>query len=157
LAIAAASTFAHSLSWSFRQSSNYGFEWMSYLRAAPWRALVALAVLGIDIYLGRHWLDAVVPLRKRQRAATLRQVAPNNPALSRALLVQRSRAAMLGRLLWQHWRQSAWLMILMAALFVAVGGGLIAVFLASGHLQLGDLDIPWSMALIASLIGSMVF
>src|SRR6476620_8656812 len=30
LAIAAASTFAHSLSWGFRQISNYEFEWMSY-------------------------------------------------------------------------------------------------------------------------------
>src|SRR4029077_8576761 len=57
LAMAAASTLAHGVSWQFREPHNYVFEWMSYIRSAPWRALVALVVLGVDIYLGRNWLD----------------------------------------------------------------------------------------------------
>jgi hypothetical protein len=157
LAMAAASTFAHSLSWGFRQSSNYGFEWMSYLRAAPWRALIALAVLGVDIYLGRHWLDSALPISKRRRSLWSSRIAADDPALARALLVRRSRGAMLGRLLWQHIRQSGWLMLLMAVLFVFLGGQVGTAITAGGAIRLGDVNTPWPMAVLASLIGSMVF
>src|SRR5262245_13786961 len=157
LAIVAASTLAHSVSWSFRQGTTLAFEWSSYLRAAPWRALVALAVLAIDVSLGRHWLDLAIPLRKRYRSAALRQIVANDPALARALLVRRSRAAMLGRLLWQHVRQSGWLMTLMAVLFVAFGGGLLAYVASSGNLRLRDLAVPGMTSIVASLMGSMVF
>src|SRR5262245_12716267 len=42
LAIVAASTCAHVLSWNIRQSPNLGFEWASYLRAVPQRGLLSL-------------------------------------------------------------------------------------------------------------------
>src|SRR5262249_35266408 len=68
-----------------------------------------------------------------------------------------SGGAMLGRMLWQHVRQSGWLMTLMAVLFVAFGGGLLAYVASSGNLRLRDLAVPGMTSIVASLMGSMVF
>jgi len=177
LAIAVASTCAHVISWGFRDSTITGFQWMAYYRAAPWRALLALIVMGVDVYLGMRWLNGD---RKRTHHPTDRVLAPlgqgareryslNPQALAhrdtaqesvfQRLLVKRSFAAMLGRLLWQHWRQSRWLMITM----LLVGVPIITCCLAVTHAFTGrigwSIPDPFVVLLIAwsSLVGSFVF
>ncbi len=56
LAMVAGSTSAHLISWQFRVGVNLSFDLLSYYYSAPWRILLALAILIVDVYLGLHWL-----------------------------------------------------------------------------------------------------
>ena len=80
----------------------------------------------------------------------------------RCLLVKRSRAAMLGRLLWQHWRQSWPLMLSMSTVFVVFGSLSSVVWsqIASSGMSShpGDHAFPlWSIGIFSTLIGTTVF
>src|SRR5262245_52254696 len=105
-----------------------------------------------------RWLDQGMRLRKAVKPTiTAPHGIVDEAAIAKRLLVKRSHAAMSGRLLWQHFRQSAWLIALMSVLYVVLGGGILP-YLASGSiLRLDELIVPWSMAVVASLMGSMVF
>ena len=165
LAMAAASSAAHLLAWRMRLVQNLGFELASYYRAVPWRILAALVVLGIDVFLGLHWLEGTRTAtkglrtwsrRKRIDAATTPDCAD---AYAAQLMFQPDRGTMLGHLLWQHWRQSKWLMIILAAL------QMILFELIAGVLRgvLGDRLVPSDfvaigpIAAFAALMGACVF
>ena len=130
LTLVAVSTCDHVLARLNKGPTPEVFEWLAYLRAAPWRSGIALVVLGADIYLGLRWLDGGVARRaKRQPAIAKRkpgaenataQLRTESSALLKPLLAKRDRSTMLGHLLWQQWRQSRWLMLLMAVLFVVL-------------------------------------
>src|SRR5262249_54815074 len=119
------------------------------------------AVLGIDIYLGRHWLDPALPVGKKQKPRHVDQIATNDPALARSLLVRRSSAAMLGRLLWQHWRQTRWLMVLIIVVGLPAAVAVVGVPLWIARVardRWNPIDpIPFILAAWASIAGSCVF
>jgi hypothetical protein len=96
------------------------FELIDYWRAAPLEAAVAVLLLGIDAYFGSRWLHGGITKIRTKRNGKLREVAstadPNEDrAIAMRLLARRSQLAMLGRLLWQQWRQS-WRVILLMCL-----------------------------------------
>jgi hypothetical protein len=127
LAVAATSTVAHMLAWTKATGSLGDFSYAPYLQVAPWRLVVAGLVLAVDVYLGRQWLqgvDEVRPKRKtvagQNRSSNTAATATNNVA-AHLLATKPDRSAMLGHLVWQHLRQSGWLMAILTALvFVAV-------------------------------------
>jgi ABC-2 family transporter protein len=161
LAMAAASSAAHLLAWRMRLVTNYGFEIASYYRAVPWRILAAAIVLGIDMFLGLHWLEGTRTAtkglrRKRSDAADTPDYAKGYAA---QLMFQPDRGTMLGHLLWQHWRQSKWLMIILAVLqmglFEVIGGVLVGVL--GDRLVPSDLVAIGPIAAFAALMGTCVF
>jgi hypothetical protein len=168
LAIAAASTCAHVLSWTTYENANHQFEWLSYLHAAPRRLVLALAVVGLDVYLGMRWLGGATLARKRANTAPVATgVVASDPDWVGRLLAKRSRAAILGRLLWQHWRQTWLLMLIMGGLYLGLPillcfnkTGLELVnpinLLGSGG-QSYDSAVIVPMAIMAALMGACVF
>jgi hypothetical protein len=157
MAVAVASTLAHILAWSAIKPPMHPFELAPYLAAVPRRALVAGVVLMVDAYLGLRWLGAgeAAP-RKRWAIATrtkLRSAAESatTQAVATRLLTKSDRGGVIGHLFWQHWRQSAWLMLLMASLHVILT---LMVVLNS--------ELPQSIAVIPllacpALMGCFVF
>ncbi len=138
LGIAAASTEAHLLAWHF-QAEESMFDSAGYIAAAPWRAFAALVVLGIDVVLGLRWLqDQSLLGGKSLRSGTVQGVlrvgwegeesasapiargAIELGEIARPFLEKRDRSAMLARLFWQHWRQSGWLTLIMAGLYIGL-------------------------------------
>ena len=179
LAMVAASTCAHAISWEFREEVNLSFEWPSYFRSAPWRAIFALAVLGVDVFLGLRWLKGD---KQKRRPTSTSALAPSRESdadgvswfrgmtawFSRSktlelqpLLKNPDRSAALGHLLWQCWRQSRWLMAVMV--FVGVPASVFATALIetlnSSHLVSPPFDEPlvFMIGIWASLAGTMVF
>jgi hypothetical protein len=145
---------------------NLTFEWPAYLRAAPWRGLLALVVLSADVYVGLRWLDGE-SRRKKKRASSRRRMTATDstlptaltPALSqgerekdlRPLLAKRDCSAMLGHLLWQHWRQSWRLMLTMGILCPPLSLLGISMTDSNHHRAV------WPIAVFATLMGAMVF
>jgi tetratricopeptide (TPR) repeat protein len=139
LGITAASIQTHLLAFGFRQASG-GVQLATYLHAAPWQLSISLLLLAVDVVLGLRWLHGDLKLRtSAKRGTATGEILPlpqgeggvrggdavevstaenSNAALLPTLLVRRDRFAMLGRLLWQHWRQSWSLMLVMAGLFL---------------------------------------
>jgi ABC-type transport system involved in multi-copper enzyme maturation permease subunit len=164
LALFAASTIAHMLAWSTSPYSVHTFELAPYLAAVPRRALVAGVVLAVDVVLGLRWLDhgdAPVALptlstifRRKQRDEALAGGVADAKANAKVAtsLLGPNRITTLRHLVWQHCRQSGWLMILMAGLFVAVT--LWTIF--SGVDSSNEAAI-YPMALMAALAGACVF
>ncbi|MBI3838668.1 MAG: ABC transporter permease [Planctomycetia bacterium] len=157
LALAAASTVTHLLAWSVTTGRIYEFEFAPYLTAVPWRALVAVAVLAVDVYLGLRWLGAgtggkIKLMIGRRKTAGLTQGAPAERTALKGPLMKPDRDTMRGHLLWQHWRQSAWLMALMAALHVAL-----AVLVMYSGLAQSQQDVVLPLAVLAGLMGCCVF
>jgi hypothetical protein len=177
LALVAASTSAHFLAWKQKEVMNSTFELSAYLRAAPWRGLLALVILSADVYLGLRWLDGDSRRKKKLALSGRRTPATDSttptaltPVLSQRerekelqpLLVRRDRSAMLGHLLWQHWRQSWRMMLTMGILFPPVsllGGGLWRIVTLPARPFFTKLDeamlVP--VAVFATLMGAMVF
>jgi hypothetical protein len=126
MAVAAASTAAHLLAWSAVQPPIEPFELAPYLTAVPRRLLLATAILAIDAYLGLRWLGMAEPVRRGRSAIALRTVQrvvstdSTDQVVASRLLGRSDRSGILAHLLWQHWRQSAWLMLLMASLHVTL-------------------------------------
>jgi hypothetical protein len=135
LAITAASTETHLLAWHFRNAAR--LEFVDYLRAAPWRAIAAVAVLAVDVALGLRWVDGgrrrnrakIVSDRENLKEEAGGEVGANretadavieSAATAPKLLNQRDRSAMLARLFWQQWRQSWGLMAALSGLFILV-------------------------------------
>jgi hypothetical protein len=165
LAMTAASSAAHFFAWRMRLVPNFGFEFASYLRAVPWRILAALAVLGFDILLGRHWLEGTGTTTKGLRTWSRRKIrigantVTDADTLAAQMKFQPDRGQMLGHLLWQHWRQSKWLMIIIAVLqmglFELIGGLLNGVL--GDRLVQSDLIAIGPIAAFAALMGACVF
>jgi hypothetical protein len=172
--LVAVSTCDHLLARMNKGPTPEIFEWLAYLRAAPWRGAIALVVLGADMYLGLHWLHGGSTNRRRRTSArrspttttTIAPVATRKESVKNLhpLLAKRDRSAMFGHLLWQHWRQSRWLTLLMAILFVGLpfmGTELwkqITTVSRSYQVGLsGNKVLLLPIAILATLIGALVF
>jgi ABC-2 family transporter protein len=162
LTLVAVSTCDHALARLNKGPTPEVFEWLAYLRAAPWHGGIALVVLAADVYLGLRWLDGSLARPKKRRmapadlkagrdAATARS-ATDSAAQLKPLLAKRDRSTMLGHLLWQQWRQSRSLMSIMMFLSVAVPIVGIKLLAFMGH------GVPiLSIAAFSTLMGAMVF
>jgi hypothetical protein len=156
LAIATASTVAHLLAWTKASGPIADFSYAPYLQVVPYRLLVAGLVFAVDIALGLQWLHGPGQVQQRRKSKT-----PNNTTETKtaaadnstpAVAAKPDRSAMLGHLLWQHWRQS-WQMKLVLL-------GLVPISLAAEQmLATRDRDFlgPIPIAILASLAGSCVF
>jgi hypothetical protein len=124
MAMAVASTLAHFLAWSALTPPMHAFELAPYLAAVPRRVLLASAVLVVDAYLGLRWLGAGEAAPRKRSTTARRAKLPiaadgaTTQAVATRLLTRPDRGGVLGHLFWLHWRQSAWLMLLMASLHI---------------------------------------
>ncbi|HKD35542.1 MAG TPA: hypothetical protein VKB78_02040, partial [Pirellulales bacterium] len=160
LTLVAVSTIDHTLAGLNKGLMPGTFEWLSYLRAAPWRGGIALIIFGADVYFGLRWLDGrLVPPTKRRAATTKlesdKTAAPSaaeRSAQMKPLLAKRDRSTMLGHLVWQQWRQSRSMMGIMMLLSIAVPIVGLRAFAFMGH------GVPiLSLAIFSTLMGAMVF
>ncbi len=167
LAITAASTAAHLLASAARTQPNAPFEFVAYLRAAPWRVSISLMVLAADAYLGLRWLDDRREIRKprRQGAATgeaplIEQSAMDTAATKVSLIRKPDFSAIFGHLLWQHWCQSKWLK-LAVSLFgfpLAVGAfGIVEILFLRPHGIQREEFFAFALAVWFAIMGACVF
>ena len=160
--LVAVSTCDHVLARWNRGPTPDIFEWLSYLRAAPWRGGIAIVVFAADVYLGRRWLDERLVRQKKRHALIANQKARADAATAQSdadrtaqlkpLLAKRDRSTMLGHLLWQQWRQSRKTMAIMVLLSIAIPFFGLKSFKFMGH------GLPiLSLAFFSTLMGAMVF
>lgn len=173
LAITAASTETHLLARLVSQNPSAIFDMGAYSRAAPWRLLAALIVFAVDIVLGLRWLHGPDPTKKRaskikgtyQNAGPFSIPAAPAEATVNSLLARTDRSAMLGRLIWQQFRQSAVTMAVLGALMIGISLlslSLVGQWFWKGIIidrKLGaDGDATYlPLALFAALAGCFVF
>jgi hypothetical protein len=131
--------------------------------AAPWRILVALLVFAADIYVGLRWLHrgsgaarTALPFSARRRVESVRPATIAADAAVRKLLIKPDRGAMLGRLLWQHWRQSAWLMLPLAGMWMAFALTIASLFTSESRSPAAGI-LAGSVIFGAALMGCFVF
>lgn len=147
-----------------------------YTASAPWRVVIALTVLAIDVYLadswperesGESWLRTIrrqnahlidadasnISLRDSAAIFVRNSIAPPIARIARRFL-GRDCSMSLGRLLWQQWRQSARTMALLGAMYIAA----IVVDRLSDRLMI-DWRFFFSFLLpfAAALVGCFVF
>jgi hypothetical protein len=131
-------------------------------------SLIALAVLGADIYLALRWLHSDIPLHVPKQVSsslpTLTQAIAAAPTEGRLISAARpDRNAILNRLTWQTWRQS-W--PAMAALFVLASA--IAFWITAStptntrehywsYLRGAHLAVAAIMGFVAALGGTFTF
>ncbi len=125
-----------------------------YLAAAPYRTAIAAVVLLIDAALVRGWLDTKTTAKRRffrwprgVRRESASDIVTTLPA---------ARGAILGRLVWQTWRQSRGMMFMLG-----IGGAALvlspfeAVFQGE-HYQADQARMIF-IAMTATLMGACVF
>jgi hypothetical protein len=160
LAFAAASTVVHLIVFS-SMPSREAFQLGPYLNVTPARLSVAFAVLAVDVVLGLRWLHGNLAHKKFSTPATdvSTATAEDSAAIAQRMLGRRSRWAMFGRLLWQHARQSAWLMGASLIFGLPVAMAIISVFNAfvAPSLQIGGEPLVICVGIWMALAGAMVF
>ncbi len=119
LGLVTASVVTRGLIWLMPGTRTYSAYALYHQNVIPWRLLLLLVLIAVDIYLGSGWWH------DRHWASTLRGglLARTRDQKSNALLPYlqwRDRGMILGHLLWQHWRQSLRLMLLMSTLQIAM-------------------------------------
>ncbi len=155
LALFATSTAVHVLSWIAQPYQPDRFEYSRYAAAIPLRLGLLAAVAAADVYLGLRWLGSeertsLLSPREIDDASARR---PATKADITSLLHRRDRAAILGRLTWQTFRQSGRMMFTLAALQVPM------CFLAA-NAQLGPNSAMWAvfpLLAVTALMGANVF
>jgi ABC-2 family transporter protein len=161
IAIAAASLCIHVAAWSVIQPGDHLTDIHLYLTAIPYRVIIAAIVLFADVWLaGRLWSALGSAALGFLRRGGRRSVA-KAPTESQSKLAQ-SRAAVIGRLIWQTSRQSRVSMII-----IGLVGGVAALTSFQNVLRLipafDDRGIPEHIRTMlfivasASLMGSCVF
>jgi ABC-2 family transporter protein len=126
-----------------------------YVNAIPYRAAIAAVVLLIDAGLVTRWLSA--PTAPRQRAFRWpRRAKIDIAAASAELSLPAARGAILGRLVWQTWRQSRSMMLMLA-----IGGAALALSpfeaVFQGELYEGERLRLLIIGATATLMGICVF
>ncbi len=149
LTLIAVSTCDHLFAWASKGPASHLYQLESYIRATPWRLLTAAFVLALDIFISRRWLASIPVAKNRDRLfrkAEKGRLISELPSEARdyesnlfALSAKRDRGAMFGRLIWQTWRQSWRMMLLMLILFPVISLPVI------------------TMPLVAAIMGSLVF
>ncbi|MGB7736470.1 MAG: hypothetical protein WBL72_22530 [Thermoguttaceae bacterium] len=89
----------------------------TYVDALPWRMVIAAGVALADVWLAARWFREKRGRQPKFVPATAAETPPEAIALGRRFQ-QPQRMAILGRLIWQHWRQSRGVSLAMAALIV---------------------------------------
>jgi len=120
-----------------------------YTATLPFRALVAVLVFAVDIWLGRRWLREY-PLPWSRPRVSRRQTASTSDSDKAA---RASSGLVLGRLVWQSWRQSR-------ASILLILGGLAAIFLCCILISIHNRDqnvlgvplalFPWAGCVLGS-------
>ncbi len=157
LALFATSTSVHVLSWVIQPDTMHELQYARYVAAIPLRLIVLAIVAAADVYLGLRWLGS----DERASRLSLGELeassahGPATPADVRKLLRRRDRMAILGRLTWQHCRQSGRLMLALGALQIAMCNIAIASILGDGS-SLRLLPLAF-MSVFAALMGASVF
>ena len=158
LAMLAGSSIVHILSWKYSHTA-YGFDLAAYTKALPWRGLVAACVFAADIALGLRWLDLGSLLDKRKSAKSKRgkTITATNTLADEELpitqlAVRPDRGAMFSHLLWQHWRQSRWLLLAMAGILIAF-----PLMLLASYFQSRQQYAVVAIGVISALMGACVF
>lgn len=122
-----------------------------YMAVLPVRVLVAIVVLAVDIWLGRRWLREYPMPWSRPRVSS-RQMASTS---DRGKAMRASRGLVLGRLVWQSWRQSQ------TSIWLILGGlALISAYVIAfeARNEGGALSLPLAMfPLAACLLGCCVY
>jgi hypothetical protein len=116
LGVAAASVVAQTASISISPIvSTYQYLWQTI----PVRAVAAAIVAAADCWLGLQWFREKTARRSRPVGcwSGSSTAAPTAVGLSAAFR-KSGGTTMLGRLLWQHWRQSRWIMVVVGAMDV---------------------------------------
>jgi ABC-type transport system involved in multi-copper enzyme maturation permease subunit len=160
LAIAAASVAVHVALWRSMPFAGEGhvFELGQYLAVVPYRSMIAGAVLLVDGLLVRRWLRPDKRTARRSLAWWRRRVSTGVSAAAPAMPLSPRRSVILGRLVWQTWRQSRWTMAAMAgpgtlgAIFAIV-----EISTLSPSLLRNDVSFFAAIAVAASLMGACVF
>jgi ABC-type transport system involved in multi-copper enzyme maturation permease subunit len=155
LAVAAASTVAHISALSHLQSATSLISPDPYAAAAVSRIWGAVLVLAVDVYLGINWLHKTAARWAKKEITQWLDLDDASPrdhyrrVLDAGIRSDRTAA---GRLLWQHFRQSLWLMLLMPCLQLA------AVIIAGITAYQNRNEVcAAALCAVAALMGSMVF
>jgi hypothetical protein len=120
LALFTASTLVHLLAANMAETGTYQFSFTHYSDALLWRLALLLPVLAADVSLGLRWLEHEKPRPPRKKQPPKHTQRAIDRVAAKQLAAQPERGVIFMRLLWQQWRQSAWLMGLLAALQVAL-------------------------------------
>ncbi len=177
MGMVASAAAAHVLSLTTMENYRNVFEPQAYIHAAGLRTAVATLLLVIDAYLASRWLQRYVQKSrveftfKIHRAPGAAGAIPIQASsaferqiiLAEAMLRRRSRLVMLGRLLWQHWRQSGWLMIVLPLVGLPVAAFITGVgfdwlmWRTTGAAAGSGGGFGICVLILTSLAGSMVF
>ena len=76
--------------------------------ALPWRTAIAAIVALADVWLAARWFREKRDRRAGSSRVAVASNAPARPAAFADCFCRPDRTAILLRLVWQHWRQSAW-------------------------------------------------
>jgi hypothetical protein len=113
------------------------------------------------VFLGLHWLEGTRTTTKglRRKRSDAADMPDDAKAYAAQLMFQSDRGTMLGHLLWQHWRQSKWLMIILAVLQVGLFGliGSVLIGVLGDRLVRSDFVAIGPIAAFAALMGTCVF
>jgi ABC-type transport system involved in multi-copper enzyme maturation permease subunit len=162
LAVVTASFSIHFISSALLSSR---FHVNIYVEALPYRAALAALVALVDVWLGYRWFGEGASLSRGMRLPSSREegtrhVAYVDPGVPPA------RVAVLGRLVWHHWRQSARMMAVLAAMLVPLvlsAGWLLGCQVSDYRDRSHDVDPFFAImsvllaAVAAPLLGSCVF
>ncbi len=160
LAIAAGSLTVNMMLWPAARFAREGlsYDLSRYISTVPFRAAIIVIVLLVDGLLVRGWLQTKTPrarrpfLRRRPQPAAVIASEVTLPPSPR-------RREMLGRLVWQTWRQSRWTMLMIALPgTVAAGFALLVLASLTPFPLVHDLLPVWAAAqVVPSLFGAGVF
>jgi ABC-type transport system involved in multi-copper enzyme maturation permease subunit len=132
-------------------TGRLGAPFDEYTAALPVRALVAILVFAADIWLGRRWLREY-PMPWSRPRVSRRQATST---MERDKAAQATRGLVLGRLVWQTWRQSRMSISLILGGLAAFSAYLIIVNLINGH---EALSMPLAMfPFVAGVLGCCVY
>lgn len=159
LAIATVSCYVHVLAYS---SHTMWQEMSGYVKALPWRVAIAAVVGVADLWLARRWFHGggkaffiSAPRRGTEE--------PSESVASHSEPEQPSRWVLFSHLLWQQWRHSRRMMLVLAVAavpLVASGlwlGGIPFEIPAFRYGPMGLRAVTSAASLLAGLMGACVF
>jgi hypothetical protein len=156
LTITTVSVYVHVL------AVNYGGlqqDISGYVKVLPLRVAIAAAVGLVNVLVARRWLErsGATAGWSRRAIRTAGQARGGTPALP-AQPLEPSRDILFGRLLWQQWRQSRRMMLVVAAAAVPVVCTGVWVSTSLPYYVSGTLEIiTLLVSLLAGLMGACVF
>ncbi len=128
-----------------------------YLEAVPFRVGIAGLVALADVWLGCRWFRERIVAADRVGKFRRGEPTGNETAAVRPGVLP-ARTAILGRLVWQQWRQSASIMASLGALLVPLILAGVWVWMTPAHIRQERLSVAMILAAVmACLLGASVF